>query len=286
MSTWVSIDGVVAPGAEARISVFDRGFLYGDSVYEVLRTVERRPLFWADHVARLWTSAALLEFHLDFGPDDLLAEVRAALGRVEDGESSIRVVVTRGTGPLSPDPALAASPTRVVIVQPLKLPDAGLVSGGCALTTFAIGGRGEGGVDPRVKSGSNVQGVLAAARAHAAGAYEALRIDAHGRVFEGASSTFFLVCDGALLTPPLGAGILEGITRRKVLRLATEAGIHCREAEVHLADFAHAQEAFITSSTRGIVPVRRVDDHAFGPPGPVTQRLLAAYAGLIRHSVV
>jgi branched-chain amino acid aminotransferase len=248
--------------------------------------VERRPLFWADHVARLWTSAALLEFHLDFGPDDMLAEVRATLGRVEDGESSIRVVVTRGTGPLSPDPALAASPTRVVIVQPLKLPDAGLVSGGCALTTFAIGGRGEGGVDPRVKSGSNVQGVLAAARAHAAGAYEALRIDVHGRVFEGASSTFFLVCDGALLTPPLGAGILEGITRRKVLRLATEAGIHCREAEVHLADFAHAQEAFITSSTRGIVPVRCVDDHAFGPPGPVTQRLLGAYGELIQRSVV
>jgi branched-chain amino acid aminotransferase len=280
---WVSLDGEVLPAAEARISVLDRGFLYGDSVYEVLRTVDRRPLFWADHAARLWTSASLLEIHLDFGPELLRREAEAVLERLGE-EASLRIVVTRGSGPLSLDPATAGSPTRVVIAQPLRLPPPELRAEGCVLASFVVGGRGEGGLDPRAKT-SNVQSVLAAARAHGAGAYEALRVDAQGRIYEGATSTFFLVRERVLLTPPLATGILEGITRRKVLALAAEVGIPFHEIDVSLAELADAHGAFITSSTRGIVPVRRIDDHVFGPPGPVTRRLLAAYDELMRRDV-
>lgn len=286
MTTWVSIDGHVTPGAEARISVFDRGFLYGDSVYEVLRTIRRRPLFWGDHVERLRRSAALLHIHLDFTDDALRGELDATLARVAEGESYLRVIITRGTGSISLDPATAGSPTRVIIAQPLALPPRDLLEQGCALAVVPTGRCDEGGLDPRAKTGNRLLAVLAAARAHQVGAYEALHVDPLGRVLEGATSTFFLVRDGALLTPPLAVGILEGITRRKILELARDLGLDVQETSIHLGELAAAQEAFITSSTRGIVPVRRVDDRVFGPPGPVTRRLMAAYDALVHRAVI
>ena len=265
MTSVVSIDGVVCD--DPRISVFDRGFLFGDSVYEVLRTVGGAPLFWDEHADRLRRSAELIRLPLGVDTDTLRADTETALAASGEGERYIRVVVTRGVGGLGMELAELQS-CRVIIVAPLppRLPR-------CTLRTVATGRSDEGGVSPQAKSGNRLHSVLALADARRQGADEALLVDPLGRILEGASSTFFCVRDGGLLTPPLDVGILPGITRGKVMGL----GVPVEERSLTLDDLAAADEAFITSSVRGVVPVAAIDGRAFEPPGPVTARVLAGY---------
>ncbi len=273
---WVSIDGEIMPGAEARISVFDRGFLFGDSVYEVLRTVRGRPLFWEEHAARLWKSAALIHLDIPVDAATLRGELEALLAAAGDGERYVRIVVTRGSGGLRMGPA-EAPPCRVLITTPLPEGLEALRRDGCALHVFRTARTDEGGVSPQAKSGNKLLAVLAIDEARRHGADEALMVDPLGRVLEGSSSTFFLVRDGVLVTPPLEVGILEGITRAKVLELARAAGVRVEEATLTCDDIADAQEAFITSSVRGVIGVRAVGDRTMPQPGPVTTRIQAAY---------
>lgn len=280
----VNVDGLVLAGPEARISVFDRGFLFGDSVYEVLRTVNGRPLFWDEHLARLFTSAEYLGMDLETSPEALRRQVEDTLAAVPAAEKYIRLIVTRGLGDLSLS-GPHGPPTHLVIARPLPVLDPRLYEQGCALATWQLPMGDATGLDPRAKSGDRRLAVLAESAAKAAGAYEALRVDPAGRVLEGASSTFFLVRDGALVTPPLAAGILAGITRGKVLELAAALGLPAREEAVPVEALANAEEAFITSTVRGIVPVSRIDVHVFGEPGPVTQRVMAAYRDLMVRAV-
>jgi len=281
MSAWVSIDGQVLPGAEARISVFDRGFLFGDSIYEVLRTVRGRPVFWNEHIERMRSSARVLRLDADATLALLRADTDACLARAEAGERYIRLIVTRGVGDLALEPTDARAPGRVVIVKPLPAVPRLLLEEGCALTVFQTGRQDVGGVYPDAKSGNKLLAVLGQAQAQAAGAYEALRVDPLGRVLEGTRSTFFLVRGGVLLTPPLEVGILAGITRGKILGLARALDLPVREARIQIEELEASQEAFITSTSRGIVPVQRCDQAKIGPPGPMTRRLMRAYAELI-----
>lgn len=280
----VNLNGRLVPGPEARISVFDRGFLFGDSVYEVLRTLQGRPLFWADHVARLQASAGYLGLDPGGSPELLRARVDETLAAVPSAEKYLRVIVTRGegdlalTGPHGP-------PTWVIIARPLTLLPDHVYAEGCALQTFRLPATDADGLDPRAKTGDKRLGVLAETAARQVGAYEGLRIAPDGRVLEGASSTFFWVRDGVLHTPPLGAGILAGITRAHVLRAAAESGMACAEGELPAAALPEVDEAFITSTVRGVVPVNRIDAHVYGPPGPVTRAVMAAYAEAMRRSV-
>ena len=280
----VNLNGLLVAGSEARISVFDRGFLFGDSVYEVLRTVRGRPLFWREHMARLVTSAEFLGLDLGATPETLRRRVEDTLIAVPSTEKYIRLIVTRGEGDLSMT-GPHGPPTCVVIVRPLSLLAPSFYAEGCALATFRLPVLDAGGLDPRAKTGDKRLGVLAETAARAAGAYEGLRIAADGRVLEGASSTFFLVREGVVVTPALGAGILAGITRAKVLEVAAGLGLAVCEQTLSLEALADADEAFITSTVRGLVPVNRIDARGFGPPGPVTRRLMAAYAACMERSV-
>jgi branched-chain amino acid aminotransferase len=285
---WVSINGEVVPRDGARISVFDRGFLFGDSVYEVLRTVRGRPLFWPEHLERLYDSATLIRLSLGVDGEGLRADVEALLaesGAGPDAERLVRIIITRGEGDLVYDPTHAGPPNRILIMKPLTRPAEQLYEDGAAMVTFRTGRADDGGLSPRAKSGNKLLAVLAQADARARGAAEALRIDPLGRVLEGTSSTFFTVRGGAVHTPPLDVGILEGITRRKVLACAEQEGIDVVESMMTLDDLRGADEAFFTSTTRDVVPVRRIDDLDYAAPGPVTRRLMGAYEALIRASV-
>jgi branched-chain amino acid aminotransferase len=292
MTAAVSIDGVLVPVGEARVSVFDRGFLYGDSVYEVVRTYDLEPFELEAHLARLAASAERIFLPLPWSGDRLEREIRRAVeasrgGDDADpaappwnqGERSIRVVVTRGSGEMGLDPALATDPLVAILALPLRGPPLAAYREG--VSAWPFGGRDAPlrGGDPGAKTGEHLFHVLAMREARAHEGHEALLVDREGCVTEGASSNVFAVRDGVLETPPLQAGILAGVTRACVIELALELGVQVREEALPLASLMDADEAFLTSTVREILPLARVGSRPVGPgaPGPVTLRLHAAF---------
>jgi len=282
VSTMVAIDGVIHDERSAKISVFDRGFLYGDSVYEVIRTYSGVPFALDEHLDRLKRSADLLGIALPMDRDGLAGEVQATLAAAGNAESYIRVVVTRGSGPIGLDPALAASPCRVVVVAELHGHPAELYERGAAIRLIAAGRVAEGAVPLSAKSGNYLVNLMAVGQAKRQGAHEAVLVDAAGRVTEGASSNVFIVTRGALHTPPLSAGILEGITRRKLMALARDNGLSVEERELRPEELRGADEVLITGTLREVMPVTRVDDQLIGDgnPGPVTRRMQDLFRAL------
>jgi branched-chain amino acid aminotransferase len=278
----VYIDGVISDESAARISVFDRGFLYGDSVYEVLRTAGGKPVELLPHLSRLVRSAASLALNLP--PErlirDAVAETLAAAG---NADSYLRIIVTRGAGEVGLDIALADRPCLIVIVRPLALPAAELYQGGVAVHIVGVLRNQRRAIDPAVKSGNYLNNILGLMEARRAGAYECLMCDNAGRVAEGSTSNIFCAQGGKLRTPNLEIGLLAGITRDRVMKLAAGAGIAVGEATLFPDDVRGADEAFITSSIRGILPVARVDGEPLAQPapGPITGRLMDLYQSFL-----
>lgn len=287
MTTKVSIDGEIQELDEARVPVTDRGFLYGDSVYEVVRTYGGRPFLLTEHLGRLQRSADQLCLALPGGLEPIARDVEATVRAAQNAESYVRIIVTRGSGPIALDPSTAERPRRVVIVTPLQLYPEALYREG-ALIRLVATGRGDSGLLAGAKSGNYLLNVLALGEAKRQGAHEAILLDHQGRVTEGATSNIFLVREGGLHTPPLSAGILEGITRRTVFGLAAAARLEVIERELRPADLRSAEEIFLTSSLREVLPVSRVMDVegalfpvGGGLPGQITRRLHRAYLRVV-----
>jgi branched-chain amino acid aminotransferase len=287
MSIRVHIGGKVCLPEEAKISVFDRGFLYGDSVYETIGTAHGRLFAARDHLDRLERSAMRIGLRVPPRADieRAIAETVEAAGNVE---SRVRVVLTRGSGKLDLDPASVDDTQLVVIVFPLGPPSAEMYAKGVAVAIVSITRNSPSAIDPAVKSGNYLNNVLALGEARRRmGAYEAILCGADGSVAEGSTSNVFTVAGGEVRTPPLEVGILDGITRAKVLDLARKGGLRVVETRIFPDDLRAADEVFITSATRGVLPVTRVDDRAIGDgaPGPVTKKLMALYEELARAGV-
>jgi branched-chain amino acid aminotransferase len=292
MPTVVNVDGVIVSPEQARISVFDRGFLYGDSVYEVIRTYGGRPFEEEAHLARLRHSAGRIGLAPKWDAARTARELERALeasrggDRVDPaaapwnaGERYLRVVMTRGAGEIGLDPALAVDPVALVVAQPLAGPPAAAYREGVAAAIVGVRRAATDAVDPSAKTGAHLPNVLAVREARAAGAHEALLLDGHGFVTEGSSSNVFAVAGGKVRTPPLAAGILEGVTRGVVLRLARGAGVPVEEVPLRPEDLEGADEVFITSTVREIVPVARLGARPVGAgrPGRVTRELHRAF---------
>ena len=282
MTTLVSLDGRIVPPAEAQVSVFDRGFLYGDSVFEVLRTYGGVLFGFEEHLQRLARSAELAL--IQFSDVELLRrEILAVIAATGNAETYIRVVVTRGSGQaLGLDPALARAPLRVVLATDVPPMPAAMYERGVSVITYRTQRVSEGTSAVGAKLGNYLLSILATEAAKRAGADEALILDARGQVIEGTTSNVFLVYQGTLVTPPDDAGILAGITRGKVLELARSSKIPVELRTFAPSALASADEVFITSSIREVVPVIAADGAPAGGgrPGPVTARLLAAYRAL------
>jgi branched-chain amino acid aminotransferase len=291
----VNIDGKILPPEEARVSVFDRGFLYGDSVYEVVRTYGGRPFELSAHLARLGRSAERIGLALPWDVRRTALEVALTVeasrgGDAADpaaapwnaGERIVRIVMTRGTGDLGLDPALAVDPAAIVIVHPLAGPPASAYRDGVGACVVGVPRAAPTAADPSAKTGLHLPHVLAVREARARGAYEALLTDGAGQVTEGASSNLFAVRGGRVLTPPLGAGILEGVTRGVVLRLAAKLGLPAEETALPVEALERADELFITSTVREILPVTTLGGRPVGDGGvgAVTRRLHAAFRAL------
>jgi branched-chain amino acid aminotransferase len=279
VSIRVWIDGEIFDETTARVSVFDRGFLYGDSVYEVTRTVAGHPLDLERHLDRLDRSAAAIAIPT-IPRARVVDAVHATLAAARNPDSYVRVVITRGAGEIGLDPALADTPLLIVIARPLHLPAPTLYEQGVEVALVAIRRNARRSVDPAVKSGNYLNNILAVAEGkRARDAYESIMCNAEGRLVEGSTSNIFVVKGSKILTPSFDDGLLDGITRRRVLELATAAGIPAVEAHLHPDDLRGADEAFLTSSIRGALPVVRVDGAPIGDgrPGPITRRVLALY---------
>jgi branched-chain amino acid aminotransferase len=293
MGTVVDMDGRLVRPEEAVVSVFDRGFLYGDSVYEVVRTYRKRPFELERHLRRLQHSAERLALELPWDAErtrgELLRTLEAAAAAEEApdpeaapwnrGELSLRIIMTRGAGELGLDPALAIGPRAIIVASPLRGPPASAYRDGVACRIVGVRHDAPEAPDTTAKTGAHLVNVLAVREARAAGAHEALLLDRDGCVTEGASSNLFAVIEGRLETPPLEVGILAGVTRERVLELARADGLVARERPLRPEDLAHAGELFITSTAREILPVTALDGRAVGSGrvGPLTTRLRALF---------
>lgn len=271
----VMIDGLTTAAQDATVSVYDRGFLFGDAVFEVLRTYGGAPFALDEHIARLRRSAERVALTLPVDDSALRGEICRAIEVSQNPESYVRVIVTRGSGPVSLDPDTASRPLRVVLVEPVVPPSRETYARGIAAVTIHT----RRAVDDTAAVGAKVTNylanMLAVREAKARGAEEALVVDARGHVVEGASSNVFLVNAGRLATPPEDDGILMGITRAHVLAAASDLSVPIDERALYPDDLYRADEVFITSSIRELLPVVRVDGRLVGSgaPGAVVRAL-------------
>jgi branched-chain amino acid aminotransferase len=288
VTSLVLIDGRPSPPEAAKVSVFDRGFLYGDSVFEALRTYGGRPFALERHLQRLAKSAARVFIELPVSLPQIGREVLSAIVGAGNPESYVRLTVTRGVGEaLGLDPGLSRHALRVVIVTPLKSPPAETYSDGVSVITHRTPRVTDHSAAAGAKVGNYLTAVLAIRQARLANAAEALIVDGRGSVVEGATSNVFAVLgEGTLVTPPESDGILLGITRETVLSVAAELGISIRLESLPLDIVKGAREVFVSSSIRELVPVVSVDGTPIGDgrPGATTLRLLTAFREACRLS--
>lgn len=278
----------MAPEA-AKVSVFDRGFLYGDSVFETLRTYGGRLFAVERHLARLARSAERVFIDLPVSLEQMGRELASAVVGAGNAESYARLMLTRGVGDeLGLDPGQSRHPLRVVIVTPLKALPPEVYERGASAITY----RGERVTDHSSAAGAKVgnylTAVLASRELRAAGAAEALLVDGRGRVVEGATSNVFVVTsDGTLVTPPEDDGVLLGVTREAVLELARSLGMPVVLASLPLSEVLGAAEVFVCSSIRELLPVVSIDGAPVGSgrPGPLTGQLLGAFRQKCMQSV-
>jgi branched-subunit amino acid aminotransferase/4-amino-4-deoxychorismate lyase len=274
----LSINGERVDPAQAQISVFDRGFLFGDAIYDVVTTRDGRQLCHAeDHLDRLLRSGASIG--LDIRPlrPQIEAEVRRMIEDLPgEGELTIRIMVTRGCSSDIDLLNVEGEPTWIVFAKPTPTWNPRLYNAGIRLSAVepeAVVAR----ISPGVKSNNRQSNVMAHRIARERGFDDALFVDPSGCVTEGPTWNAFFVKDGVVRTHPLEGGILAGVTRKRTLAHCAELGISTEEARITLEEARAADEAFITSTTRGVMPVGCLDDAIYeSVPGPVTSRLRAA----------
>ena len=287
MGTTVSLNGQLLDKEHARVSVFDRGFLYGDSVYEVLRTYSGVPFELGAHLRRLNESANRIGMQLPRSEDKIGEEVLRVHVASENPESYIRIVCTRGSGPINLDPMVAEEPLLVAMAQPVNPPPPKTYQEGASVALVSVRRNLRSAIDPRAKTGNYLNSVLALQEARARGAYEAVMLSHRDLVTEGASSNIFAVLGETILTPPLESGILKGITREVVFKIAEKGGFKAIEMPLTEDALKKADEVFITSSIREIVPIVLVDETQIGQgrPGRVVTRLRELYQDYIKSYV-
>jgi len=281
---WVYVDGRWTAPDEARVSVFDHGLLYGDGVFEGIRAYDGIVFERDAHVRRLFDSAHSIALDIGMSRSDMAARIDEAVARNGLRDAYIRVVVTRGRGDLGLDPRHCPTPTVVIIADAIALYPTALYEQGLRAVTVSVRRTAVDALSPRVKSLNYLNSVLAKVQASHAGAAEAILLSPDGYPIEGSGENLFIVRDGTLVTPPVYLGVLEGITRAVVMRLAVAAGYPVREAPFTLHDLYVADECFLTGTAAEVVPCVDVDGRAIGDgrPGPVTRALTAAFRRHVR----
>lgn len=281
MAATVNVNGRISSEHEAVIPVFDHGFLYGEGIYETLRTYDGRLFLFDRHMRRLRNSARLIDLAIPFADDEIASHIREtiAAAKLDRNDAYVRVLITRGVGELTYDITATPRPSWVVIVKPLAAPATEIYERGVKVALVDVVRNHPQSVNPMIKSNNLMNSALAAQQALKRGAFEAVMRNYRGELAECTQSNLFIVQDGAALTPPLEAGLLPGITREFLFEVGRAADIEVREQVLRDDDLFAADEAFLTSTTREVLPIVRVDDRniADGRPGPITLNLLTAF---------
>jgi branched-chain amino acid aminotransferase len=276
------LNGQIMPTAEAMIPVQDHGLLYGDGIFEGIRFYHRRPFRLQAHLDRLWLSARAIDLMIPETPEQISAAVDEVVAVQSSDDGYLRLVVTRGTGPLGLDPRRCSRPNIFIIADRLALVPSEVADRGLAVIIASTRRLGPDGLDPRIKSLNYLNHILARQEANRAQADEAILLNVQGRVTEGSADNVFVVKAGQLMTPPVIDGALDGITRGVVLELARALKIPAAEISLSTFDLHTADECFLTGTGAELLPVRTIDGRAVSAcPGPLFRRLREAYRTLI-----
>lgn len=281
-SAFCLLDDSIVPLAEARIPVTDHGLLYGDGVFEGIRFYHGQPFLLDEHLRRLRDSAQAISLSLPWSDSALRDSITRLIEVFGHGEGYIRLIVTRGDGPLGIDPAACPKPRLITIVDELNMIAEEKRRTGIDIVIASTRRMPPDSLDPRIKSLNYLNAILARIEANRCGADEAVMLNHQGLIAEGTADNVFIVSQDRLLTPPVSAGALAGITRRLIMGLAKDVGIPCLETDLAAFDLHSADECFLTGTGAELIPVRHVDGRAVRRcPGPVFTRLQSAFRDYI-----
>jgi len=282
----IYIDGKYYDEKNARISVLDHGLLYGDGVFEGIRSYNGRVFKLSEHIDRLYCSAKAILLAIPMTRQELVQAVLAACRRNQVRDGYIRLVVTRGVGSLGLNPTHCQKPSVIIIAGKIQLYPAALYQRGLKIITVPTARNSHSALDPAIKSLNYLNNILAKIEALNGGCDEAIMLNAQGFVAECTGDNIFMVKGGQLFTPPLSAGALHGITRGVVLELARENGMAVSEPNLTRYDLFNADECFLTGTGAEIIAVVEIDGRTVGngKPGPVTRQLVAQYRALTKSA--
>jgi len=277
----VYLNDRVVPAEQAKVSVFDHGFLYGDGIYETMRAYEGVVFMIDEHIQRLYRSASLIGLDIGKSADEIKLAIFEILQANKLRDAYIRLTISRGEGPIGLDPALCNTPTFVVMAHEFRNYPRSYYDAGLKLIISSVKRNLREAINPQIKSLNFLNNILAKIEAIKAGADEALMLNADGHLTEGTISNIFFVKDEILCTPSVECGILDGITRAVVLDLATRKGVAVREGIFVPEDLFTASETFITNSTMEVMPVGKVGDRRFNV-GEVSRLLHQQYEAEVK----
>ena len=275
----VWLNGELVPKSQAKVSVFDHGFLYGDGVFEGIRAYNGRVFMLDEHLDRLYESAKSIWLTIPMTKEEMKEAILKTLRANGLKDAYIRVVVSRGEGDLGLDPRKCSKPNVVVITDKIELFPEEFYGRGLEMVTVSVRRNSPHSLNPNIKSLNYLNNILAKIEAINAGKPEGLMLTIDGYVAEGTGENIFIVKKGVILTPPAHMGILKGITRQVVINLACESGIAVREEVLTLHDVYTADECFITGTAAEIMPVVKLDGRTIGDgvPGPITKALIKKF---------
>jgi branched-chain amino acid aminotransferase len=285
MAPKIWINGKLFDKADAKISVYDHGLLYGDGVFEGIRVYSGKVFRIKEHVERLYDSARSIALEIPLSRAQMAEAIESTVRANDKKEGYIRLVVTRGAGSLGLDPRKTSDPQIIIIVDDIVMYPPEMYENGMEIVTSATIRSHPNSTNPRIKSLNYLNNIMAKVEGIRAGCHEALMLNHKGEVAECTGDNFFLVKHGILKTPPLDAGILEGVTRDAVMELANAAGIPVQEPTLTRHDVYTADECFLTGTAAEVISVTKVDGRTIGTgkPGPITRQLREAFLKLVRQ---
>ncbi len=277
------LDGKIQPVNQAKISILDHGFLYGDGVFEGIRFYNNKPFLLAEHLQRLDDSAKAIALEHPHTHSEIAEIINQLITQYPEQNGYIRLIITRGKGALGIDPRHCQHPQLVVILDHLQLVNQQVQTEGAKLIIASTRKLASDGLDPRIKSLNYLNAILAKIEANHANADEAIMLNQNGKVCEGSADNIFMVKNNQLVTPPVSDGALSGITRELIIQLAKQQGITIIQQSLSAYDLYTADECFLTGTGAEMIPVSTIDGRKIKTcPGRIYQQCQQAFADFIQ----